>query len=263
MFLSGILNVLVLNIDSFIISKYFGLSELGYFNRAKTLNNFAVRYSSESIGSVMFPVLSKVQHNKKKFINLGLNIEFIIAFVSFGILGFLFLTAENLITLLLGDKWLPSIAIYKLLCLSGFAMPMLMATTSMLKASGKSRLFLKIEILTKVIGVLGMLIGFYFGMRGYLISLIITGFISVSIIIIITHFVFKTNLIFRLKNILIYPIISVFSVFCVYNIFQFVSLDSHFLNIIFKFLIFSALYLSMNFFLGTLVIKKIINKIKS
>ena len=263
MFLSGILNVLVLHIDSFIISKYFGIIQLGYFNRAKTLNNFAVRYSSESIGSVMFPALSKVQNDKKQFINLGLNIEFIIAFVSFGILGCLYLTAENLILLLLGDKWFESITIYKLLRLSGFALPMVIATTSMLKASGQSRLFLKIEILTKAIGVLGMLIGFYYGMKGYLISLIFTGLISVSIIIIITNYVFKTNLIYRLRNILIYPIISVFSVFVVFNILQYISLDYHFLNILFKFFIFSILYLSINVILGTLVMKKIINKIKS
>lgn len=263
MFLSGILNVLVLHIDSFIMSKYFGIIQLGYFNRAKTLNNFAVRYSSESIGSVMFPALSKVQNDKKQFINIGLNIEFIIAFVAFGILGCLYLTAENLILLLLGDKWFESIAIYKLLCLSGFALPMVMATTSMLKSSGRSRLFLKIEILTKAIGVLGMLIGFYYGMKGYLISLIFTGLISVSIIIIITNYVFKINLIYRLKNILIYPIISVFSVFVVFYILQYISLDYHFLNILFKFFIFSFFYLSINIILGTLVMKKIINKIKS
>jgi O-antigen/teichoic acid export membrane protein len=215
MFLSALLNNIVSNLDSIVISKRFSTIELGLFSRAKTLNSFAARYSSESISAIMFPAMSRQQNNKEKLNELGTKSEIMIAFISFGLLGWLYLTSEIIIFMVLGPKWLDAIPIYKLLCLSGFAYPMGVATSSILQASGLSKIFLKLEFFRKIISILGLFIGLSFGIKGYLISLVITGVINLLINIYVCAQCTGQRFIEQLRGILPYPAIAVVSVYCV------------------------------------------------
>jgi hypothetical protein len=137
-----------------------------------------VKYSSDSLGAVAFPTLSKLQDDRAQFLRVGLRAEKMTAFIAFGLLGWLYLVAAPVILLLLGDQWRQSIDYFKLLCLSGFAYPVGASILSMLKASGDSKAMLKLELLKKILLIAGLIIGFGFGIMGYLYSLVITGFLS-------------------------------------------------------------------------------------
>jgi teichuronic acid exporter len=179
LFLSGILNSAFSQIDSLIIARVFSPTELGFYSRAKSLNSFVVRYSSDSIGAVTFPAMSAIKQDRRQLLDLGLRAEVMVAFLAFGLLGWLYVSSEPLIISLFGAKWQPTVDIFKLLCLSGFAYPVSAATLSMLKASGDSRSFLTVEMLKKAVALSCLVVGFQFGLRGFLISLVVSGTISV------------------------------------------------------------------------------------
>ena len=61
MFLSGLLDMIFKRLDIIIIGKLFSPATLGYFNQAKSLDGMVISYSSGSLMSVLFPVLSKVK----------------------------------------------------------------------------------------------------------------------------------------------------------------------------------------------------------
>ena len=167
LFISGIIDTVYNQLDSIIIAKIFSATELGLYSKAKSLNRFVIKYSSESIGSVTFPAMAAIQEDRKRMIELGLKAETLIAFVSFGLLGWLYVAAESLILTLIGPKWQAAIEIFRILCLSGFAYPLSAATLSMLKASGDSGSFLKVEVWKKIVGLAGLSIGFMFGLKGF------------------------------------------------------------------------------------------------
>lgn len=175
LFISGIIDTTYNQLDSIIIARAFSAFDLGLYTRAKSLNGFVIKYSSESLNSVTFPAMAAIKDDKNKMLELGMKAETLIAFVSFGLLGWLYVAAEPLILTLLGQKWESSISIFKILCLSGFIYPLSAATLSMLKAAGFTGEFLKVEILKKIIGLIGLGIGFLFGLKGFLISLIFSG----------------------------------------------------------------------------------------
>ena len=170
---------------------------------------------------------------------------------------------EDLILVVLGQKWVESIAIYKLLCLSGFSFPMISSISSTLKAMGNSRLFIKLEFTRKSIVVLGLIVGFSFGLNEYLISLIITGTINVLLTYIITCKSFKVGYVRHLFDVLIYGVIAIISVLIISNI-PFGNID----NRVLKMLLLSLCYLSivvlintlLNTYSYTLVRKKIFEK---
>jgi len=120
MFLSGMLNTIFSRLDFIIIGKLFPPVTLGYFQRATSLNQLVVQYSSGRLLSVLLPLLSKVQKDLPRLQNITLIAFGIINFVVFLLLGGLYLVAEELIVLLFGSKWLESVEYFQLLALFGF-----------------------------------------------------------------------------------------------------------------------------------------------
>lgn len=245
LFISGILNTGYEQLDSIIIARLFSASDLGLFSRAKTLNRFAIKYSSESVGAITFPAMAEVKDNREQMLNMGLKAETLIAYLSFGLLGLLYVASEPLILTLIGPKWLPSVEMFRILCLSGFAYPISTATLSMLKAAGYSGSFLRVEVWKKIIGLAGFAIGFYFGIKGYLISLIITGAISVWLNMYFTGRAIGISVRHQLFPLIPYLIISVAAVLMSYWVLKF--LHTPLITLIAVSLLFGIIYFLINY----------------
>lgn len=181
MFLSGMLDAVFTRIDFLIIGKVFPIATLGFFQRAKSLNNMVVQYSSGSLMSVLFPVLSKAQNDLPRFQNIILKALGIISFVVFLLIGALFLVSEELIVLVFSLKWLPSVEFFKILVLSGFAYPLSALLVNVLRSRGKSKEFLRLELYKKTVAALNFLILYFLGINTFLYGLIVQAALGVSL----------------------------------------------------------------------------------
>ena len=202
MFLSGFLETLFTKLDTLIIGKLFEASALGFFNRAKSLDRLIVRYSSGSLMSVLFPVLTKVQHNLPRFKNIVVKSLGIIVFITFLFMGGLYLVSYELIMMLYGDKWLPTVELFKILVFSGFGYPVSALLVNILSSRGNSKAFLRLEIYKKIIGVINLAVAFTWGIEGYLYGLFI-----VTVLAVYLNIVFASKEIFISKLELIKPIV--------------------------------------------------------
>jgi len=76
-------------------------------------------------------------------------------------------TADNLVVVLFGEKWLPSVPLLQVLCLAGVFWPLHVINLNVLKAQGYSHLFFRLEVIKKVVGTVFLLVGIiYFGVIG-------------------------------------------------------------------------------------------------
>jgi O-antigen/teichoic acid export membrane protein len=173
MFLAGVIDTVYEKIDYMIIGKLFTPAILGFFHQAKQLNMFVVKYSSGSLMSVLFPVLSKIQKDKLYFQTVFIKTLGIICFVTFLLLGELYLVSEELIVGLFGEKWAPSVIYFKILALSGFAYPISALMVNVISSRGKSGKFLKLEIYKKVIQSVNLYVLFMYGVEAFLYGLIV------------------------------------------------------------------------------------------
>jgi O-antigen/teichoic acid export membrane protein len=73
--------------------------------------------------------------------------------------------AEPMILTLIGDKWQPSILYLQLLCFVGAMYPLHAINLSMLQVQGRSDLFLKLEIIKKLIAIPIIVIGIIWGIK--------------------------------------------------------------------------------------------------
>jgi len=181
MFLAEVLDTIYEKADYLIIGKLFTPVTLGFFHQAKQLNNFVIEYSAGSLMSVLFPVLSKIQNDLVKFQRVVLKSTGIISFVTFLLLGGLYLVADEVIILLLSEKWTPSVFYFKIILLSGFAYPISALMVNVLSSRGKSKDFLRLEIYKKIIQTGNFYILYAFGIQVFLYSLVVSSLLGTAL----------------------------------------------------------------------------------
>ncbi len=181
MFITEMLDTVFEKADYLIFGRLFPAATLGFFHQAKQLNQFVIEYTAGSLMSVLFPVLSKIQNDLFKFKRVVIKSTGIISFITFLLLGGLYLVADELIVLLLGKKWESSVFYFKIILLSGFAYPISALMVNVLSSRGKSRDFLRLEIYKKIIQSVNLYNLLAFGIHAFLYSLIVFPFLGTSL----------------------------------------------------------------------------------
>ena len=118
------------------------------------------------------------------------------------LLGGIYLISEELIVLLFTEKWLPSVKYFKILVLSGFSYPISALLVNVLVGRGNSKAFLRLEIVKKVVFSTNLVVGFIWGIEGYLYGLIMASTLAVFL-----NVVFAAKEIKLPKSSLIKPVI--------------------------------------------------------
>jgi teichuronic acid exporter len=176
--LSGLLDTAYNNIYLLIIGKFFSAAELGYYTRADQFKNLPSQNITGVIQRVSYPVLSTIQDDKpqlkaayKKLIRSTMLITFIL------MLG-MAAAAEPLVLTLIGEKWLPSVIYLQLLCFVGMLYPLHALNLNMLNVLGRSDLFLKLEIVKKILAVPVIIAGIVYGIIELILGMIALNFIA-------------------------------------------------------------------------------------
>ena len=200
--LSRLIDTIYQNIYLIVIGRLFSIAELGYYTRAKQLNDFPSINITSILQKVTFPLLSGIQDDN---IRLKENYRLIIklsAFVVFPLMIGLAALAKPLIVLILTDKWLNSVWILQLLCFAGMWYPINALNLSVLNVKGRSDLFLRLEIIKKVIVTIVLVFSIPFGIKAIIIGQIFTAIISVVINTYYTNVIISYSLIQQLTDII-------------------------------------------------------------
>ena len=181
LFVSDIINRLYERVDYIIIGRLFSPATLGLYFRAITFNQYIIQYASSSIIAVLFPAFSEIKNDRIKVERLYRLSLSVVAFVAFGLSGLVYSSAESLVVVLFSEKWLPSVPYLRLIMLFSYAYPVSVIMVNMIAAMGNSKMFLQLEILKKGMLTIAIPIGFYFGIAGYLWTMVAVSFISVMV----------------------------------------------------------------------------------
>ncbi len=163
---------------SWIINARFSIQSLGFFTQAKKWQEMPVTIISNVIGGVTFPALATIQNNDLKLKFSYKKILQLQVFVNFPIMLGLMVMAKPIVAILLTSKWLPSVPFVQLLALAGMLYTLQTTNLNILKVKGRSDLYLRLEIVKKIIGVAFILVGLYWGIYGLVISMVATAYVS-------------------------------------------------------------------------------------
>jgi len=156
--------------DNILIGRYTGVGPLGLYSRAYNLLMLPVRQLSGPAGSVAIPAFSRTQDEPERFARYYLRTMNLILWISAPVFGFLFVAAQPVIVLVLGNQWREAAPVFQILAISALGQLLLDSTTWLFVSRGQSQQLLKILLIISPVIVAGYVIGLPFGIKGVALS---------------------------------------------------------------------------------------------
>lgn len=179
--LSTILNTLYNNIYPIVIGKKFNSSLLGFYTKGAAFASLPSMTIANVVGEVVYPVLSNIQNDDERLRNVYRQMLRLSAYIVFPIMFGIAALAHPLIITLITDKWENTVIYLQVLCLAFMWYPIHGLNLNLLQVKGRSDLFLRLEIIKKVMGVIILLITIPMGLLWMCIGLVISSFLSLFI----------------------------------------------------------------------------------
>lgn len=248
LFFSGLLDTLFINLDSLLIGKILSPATLGYYYRAKSLENFTFSYTSSTISSVLLSGLSSLQNETERLKTVVFKTFLILTFISFLVSGLLYISSSEIIILLFSIKWKSSIIMFKIIVLGAFATQISSLFYNVLLSTGNINTYVKINILSKSLMTLNFIILFLYGIKIYLIVFSIVRVIIFCYSIIRVSRILDYNKTLYLKAIR-YFVNFIFTIICTLELKRLYSDLNYYLVICINTLIFISLYMFFEYIL--------------
>lgn len=175
---SGLLDTAYRNIYLLVIGKYFSAADLGFYTRADQFNKLPSQNITSVIQRVSYPVLSSIQDDLPRLKAAYQKLIKSTMLISFVAMMGMAAIAEPMVLTLIGEQWLPSVVYLQLLCFVGMLYPLHAINLNMLQVQGRSDLFLRLEIIKKVMAIPVIIIGIFLGIQYMIIGMIINSVLA-------------------------------------------------------------------------------------
>lgn len=177
MMASGILDSLWTQLYQVIVGKFYSPATLGQYTRAKQFSTMFSSNLTTVIQRVTYPVLSDIQDEKERMVAAYRKIIKTTMFMTFALMFALGAVSEPLLYCLIGSKWHEAATYLPWICLIGSLYPLHAMNLNMLQVQGRSDLFLGLEIIKKIIGIVPLMIGAFIGIFPMLYTSVFTSII--------------------------------------------------------------------------------------
>ena len=233
-------------IDVMVIAKLFSPATLGFYSRAVSLQSQVSIYSTSSIKKVFFPVLSSLQNDKKGYERVYFKVISVVAFISYGLTGVLYVLGESIIIGLFGEKWSPSVEIFEILILSVCNFPISTMIINAFMSKGFSKENFKIGLLRKSVRIIPLCLAYFYGIYEFTVAVVVVSYIMTFVNVLLLNYYTKLSL-KKLIQKIYEGMIPLISLFILMNYFEFYSLLTNVLIAI----IFVILNIGYNYLLKT------------
>lgn len=155
--ISAIIDTVYNELTQLIIGKIYSSSDLAQYNRGKQFPQFIVTNINSSIDSVLLPTMSKAQDDPAAVRSMTRRAIKTSTYIIMPFMAGLAVCAKPLVGLILTEEWLPCVPFLRIFCFSFAFYPIHTANLNAIKAMGRSDLFLILEVLKKIVGIVAIL----------------------------------------------------------------------------------------------------------
>lgn len=175
---SGLIDTVWREIYQVVIGKCYAPATLGQYTRAQQFASLCSSNLTTVVQRVSFPVLSSVQDDKERLKNGYKRIIKVTMLLAFTLMLGLTAVSEPMILVLVGEQWLPCVPFLQIICLQMMLYPLHSLNLNMLQVQGRSDLFLRLEIIKKIIAIGPLLLGVFVDIYWMLGGSVLIGLIS-------------------------------------------------------------------------------------
>jgi PST family polysaccharide transporter len=175
--LSNAFNSIRTSSDSLILGRFAGAAQVGLYSKAFGLLVLPMSRVLKPLGRVAVPVLVQLWNEPDRFRKSYFRLVAFVSLVSTPVTALMFFGAEDVIRILLGEQFLPSVDLFRILAFSSIGMATAATTGWVQQASGRVKRQLALTIWTSAVvvaanvtgawlgGAEGMAVGFVVGLQ--------------------------------------------------------------------------------------------------
>ena len=131
------------------IGTKFTSADLSFYTKGRQFPGAVSGTTTSTLNAVLFPILAKQQDDKSVVLSYIRKFMQLSSFILFPIMLGIFAVADNFVSVILTDKWLPAVVYLRLFCLSDMFTMIHSGNCETIKAIGRSDIFLKMELIKK------------------------------------------------------------------------------------------------------------------
>ena len=151
---TGLVDTGYQQLRSLVIGKKYSSADLAYYNKGLMFPIFTNQLIEPTVNTVLFPALSQSNDNKAQMKDITRKVVRVATYLLAPVMVGLAVVAESLVVVILTEKWLPCVIFLRIGCIAYFVRPLMYIGDSVIKASGRSDLLLKLDLLGKAIGII-------------------------------------------------------------------------------------------------------------
>lgn len=160
---ANLTDVFSTNLYLILIGKMFSVRDVGFYDRAQKTQQLPIVLMNGIINRVAYSAFSTAAHDKVKLVQGLRKAQATSMFVNTPVLISLAIMAKPLVFTVFGAQWLPCVPILQVLALGGLLWPLHLLNLSVLKAQGRSDLFLWITMFKKVFTISLTVVASFYG----------------------------------------------------------------------------------------------------
>jgi PST family polysaccharide transporter len=125
------------NVDNLVVGRQLGATALGFYSKAFDFTTKTVDNINKTIGIVLFPSYARIQHERDRLSAAYLTSLRMISSVTVPLAMGIFITAPELVPVVLGSKWVPMVPILQILAFMSLVKPLSSTTSALFNAMGR------------------------------------------------------------------------------------------------------------------------------
>lgn len=162
---TNIINTLSSQVLTFIFGRFYAIDEVGNYSQASNWNTKASSFITNTIGQIAQPVLASVKNDKAKELLVFRKMLRFTSFLSFPLMFGLTLVSREFILVTIHEKWIDSVPLLQVLCVSGAFMPIYTLYQNLAISNGRSDVYMWCN-LGQVVGLLALVLSCHsYGMQ--------------------------------------------------------------------------------------------------
>jgi O-antigen/teichoic acid export membrane protein len=158
------------NLDKVMVGKFWSADQLGFYSKALNAIVQPFQQASQMLGRVAVPTLSRLQDDPSRYRAYFTTAVLMVATAGLPAVAFLAVDAENLVRLLLGNKWLQTVPFLRILIPAAILEMVTMATRWIFISRGHSIRLLRWRLLESAVRTAALAAGLRWGPMGIAIG---------------------------------------------------------------------------------------------
>jgi O-antigen/teichoic acid export membrane protein len=165
------------SLDQILIGKFYGPAPLGIYRQAYYLIFFPVSQLAQPVSRVTEPALSFLQDDPERYRKYYKKMLTTLNFAIMPLTLFLAIYSHDVVSIVLGPKWIEASDIFRILAIAAFVRPASDTTLSVLITCGKTKRFFNLGLVTALILVLSFSVGAVWGALGVAYGYIVATYV--------------------------------------------------------------------------------------